>query len=308
MGLARGLLLWGSRSTALRNTLPRYRFLRHAVSRFMPGEEIDDALAAAESLAPLQISTVITHLGENLLHDHEAQGVAEHYLDALHRIHRRTLDCHVSVKLTQLGLDLSRDLCVTLLEHIVLKAKELGNVVWIDMESSAYVDRTLDIYRLMRGRFDNVGVCLQAYLYRTASDVESLLPLAPSIRLVKGTYAESKNVAHRSKRRVDESFLDLSLRLLESRRDGMKIGIATHDLILLEKIFCHAARNGLPKDSFEIQMLYGIKREQQLRLAREGYRVRMLISYGSFWFPWYMRRLAERPANVLFALRNLISR
>lgn len=309
MGLMRNVLLRGSRSRALREMLPRYRFMRRAVARFMPGENIDDALKAAEVLRAQDISTVVTHLGENLLREDEAAAVAEHYHDVLKRIHHRNLDCHISVKLTQLGLDLNQELCAEHLSAIVGHAAELGNVVWIDMESSAYVDRTLGIFRTMRERFANVGVCVQSYLRRTAQDIESLAHLSPSIRLVKGTYAEPKDIAYRSKRSVDENFFALTQRLLElTRNNGAILGVATHDMRLLERISNHALQQGFPRDAYEIQMLYGIKREQQLRLAREGYRVRVLISYGSYWFPWYMRRLAERPANVLFIVKNVFAK
>lgn len=307
MGLLRNALLWGSRSAGLREFLPRFRFVRAAVTRFMPGEEIDDALAAAEALRQHGISAVVTHLGENLLHESEAEAVANHYLDVLERIQNRGLDCHVSLKLTQLGLDLSEELCSGYLEKIMGRAEEFGNFIWIDMESSAYVDRTLGLFRRLRERHSNVGVCLQSYLYRTSGDLDALLPMAPSIRLVKGTYAEPRHAAYTSKKDVDENYYVLAVRLLHAA-NGAGLGIATHDQVLLERILRAASGPGVPKDSFEIQMLYGIKREQQLRLARDGFRVRALISYGSFWFPWYMRRLAERPANVLFVLKNIFSK
>ena len=306
MGLMRSILLWGSRSQALRTILPRYRFVRNAVACFMPGEDIDDALRAAEALRPYGISAVVTHLGENLQDESEANAVAEHYLDVLARIDERRLDCQISLKLTQLGFDFREGLCAEHLETILRQAKDAGNFVWIDMESSAYVDRTLNLYATMRSKYANVGVCIQSYLFRTATDLERLLPFGPSIRLVKGTYAEPRDVAFRSKRDVDENFYALGMHLLESfPRNRTKIGIATHDLPLIQRIAGSASRKNIPRDAFELQMLYGIKREQQIQLAKDGFRVRVLISYGSFWFPWYMRRLAERPANVLFVLKNI---
>ena len=275
----------------------------------MPGEDSDDALTAAEGLRAKGITAVVTHLGENLVHETDANAVAQHYLDLLDRIRERRLDCHISVKLTQLGLDLSEQLCAEHLAKIVLRAKDLGNFVWIDMESSDYVERTLSLYRRILSEHSNVGVCLQSYLYRTADDLEQLLPLAPSIRLVKGTYAEPKQIAYASKKSVDESFLDLAKQLLDAARPNhAQVGIGTHDEALLGRIFQSASGQGRAKETYEIQMLYGIKREYQLRLAREGFRVRVLISYGKFWFPWYMRRLAERPANVLFVLKNMFTR
>jgi proline dehydrogenase len=309
MGILRSVLLWGSRSASLREALPRFRFVRRAVTRFMPGEDADDALTAAEGLRAKGIAAVVTHLGENLVHETEANTVAQHYLDLLDRIRERQLDCQISVKLTQLGLDLSEQLSAAHLAKIVLRAKDLGNFVWIDMESSDYVERTLSSYRRILSEHSNVGVCLQSYLYRTADDLEKLLPLAPSIRLVKGTYAEPKHIAYASKKSVDESFLNLAKQLLDAARSNhAQVGIGTHDEALLERIFQSASGQGIARDTYEIQMLYGIKREYQLRLAREGFRVRILISYGKFWFPWYMRRLAERPANVLFVLKNIFTR
>ena len=309
MGMMRSVLLWGSRSAALREVLPRFGFVRKAVTRFMPGEDVEDALVAGEPLQANGIATVVTHLGENLVHESEANTVAQHYLEVLDRIEERGLDCQISLKLTQLGLDLSEELCAAHLSKIVRRAKNLGNFVWIDMEGSNYVDRTLALFKSVRAECSNVGVCLQSYLYRTADDLEALLPLSPSIRLVKGAYAEPKHVAYRSKKSVDENFLVLAKRLLTAARSNhARVGIATHDQVLLQRIFQSASEEGIPKEAYEIQMLYGIKREHQRRLASQGFRVRVLISYGRYWFPWYMRRLAERPANVFFVLKNIFTR
>jgi len=309
MGLMRSLLLWSSRNEMLRRMLPRFRFVRSAVTRFMPGEEIDDALGAAQSLREQGIPTIVTHLGENLTHEHEAHTVADHYLDVLDRIKTRGLDCHVSVKLTQLGFDLSDELCASLMEKIIRRAKELGNMVWIDMENSPYVDRTLRLFKQMRTKYDNVGVCLQSYLIRTEADLNALLSVVPSIRLVKGAYAELAGVVFPTKRETDENFFRLSMKLLHAARtNGAAIGIGTHDITLVERIQSAAVKEGITKNSYEVQMLYGIRREEQRRLVKEGFRVRVLISYGSFWFPWYMRRLAERPANVWFVLKSMVVR
>jgi proline dehydrogenase len=275
----------------------------------MPGEEIADALNAAETLRDKGITTVVTHLGENLSQENEANSVAEHYLNVLDEIHKRGLDCHISLKLTQLGLDFNKELCHNHLQRITQRAKGLDNFVWIDMESSPYVDPTLEVFKKLRSEFSNVGVCVQSYLYRTENDLKDLSSLAPSIRLVKGTYAEPKHVVFASKRKVDENFLVLAKQLLlASRSNGAKIGLGTHDLDILRSIAQFAEGEGIPKDAYEIQMLYGIKSEHQVRLAADGYPVRVLISYGSFWFPWYMRRLAERPANVFFVLKNIVRR
>jgi proline dehydrogenase len=288
--------------------MPRFGFVRRAVKRFMPGEEVHDALAAARDLREKGIATIVTHLGENLTQESEAKSVTDHYLEVLRLIAEEGLDCHISVKLTQLGLDLNDESCYRHLERLVVRARELGNYVWIDMESSPYVDRTIGIFSRLRSEHSNTGVCVQSYLYRTAKDLEALLPLRPSIRLVKGAYAEPKNVAYRSKRDVDENYFHLARELLVAGRlNGARLGIGTHDQGLIDRISRYADQENFSKESFEVQMLYGVRSDAQLRLAGEGYRVRTLISYGSFWFPWYMRRLAERPANVWFVVRHLFA-
>ena len=304
----RNILLWASQNRQLRETLPHHRFIRKAVSRFMPGEDVADAFRAAETLRENGIATVLTHLGENITEETEARRTTRHYNDVLAQVGRRALDCHVSIKLTQLGIDISRELTYTNLESLVKHAAELGNFVWIDMEGTAYTDSTLELFHRLRAQYSNVGICLQSYLYRTANDVETLLPLSPAVRLVKGAYAEPQDLALQRKKDVDENFFALATQLLSrTRRNGVWPAFATHDLQLIRRVQEEASTLGLSKEASEIQMLYGIKREEQIKLAREGYRVRVLISYGSHWFQWYMRRLAERPANVLFVLKNLLS-
>lgn len=309
MGIMRKLLLWGSQNRQLREQLPRYRFVQRAVSRFMPGEEVDAALYAAEALGKEGLAAVLTHLGENVTEEREADQVTRHYHDVLDRVKARGLDCHVSAKLTQLGLDISRELSYANLKSIVEHAGKLGNFVWIDMEGSAYTDSTIQLFQHVRSEHPNVGICLQSYLYRTSQDLENLFPSSPAIRLVKGAYAEPRNLAFRKKKDVDANYLRLAEQLMRvALRDGAWSAFATHDGRLIRRIQEQAAALGLKKESYEFQMLYGIRRDEQLRLARQGYRVRVLISYGTYWFPWYMRRLAERPANMLFVLRGLFMR
>jgi len=309
MGIMRSILLWGSRSQQLREMLPRYRFVRKAVSRFMPGEEIGAALEAAEILRENGIASILTHLGENVTEEAEADQITRHYREVLDHASTRALDCQISVKLTQLGLDLSPELGYTNLRSIVEHAAELQNFVWVDMEGSSYTDLTLELFRRARSEYPNVGICLQSYLYRTAHDLDGLLSLSPAIRLVKGAYAEPGSVAFQKKKDVDANFLALAKQLLgKARQDGVLAAFATHDRRLIRRIEEETATIGLSKEASEFQMLYGIRRGDQIRLARESYRVRVLISYGTAWFPWYMRRLAERPANVLFVLRNLVGR
>lgn len=274
----------------------------------MPGETLDDALSAAGELKQQAIGTVLTYLGENITDPAEADRVTKHYLEVLSRIRALDLNAQVSVKLTQLGLDLDKELCYANLKKIIEHAAA-RSVVWIDMEASHYVDVTLELYRRARLADPKVGVCLQAYLYRTANDLAALIPLGPAIRLVKGAYREPPERAFPRKKDVDENFFALAQQLLsdDARRAGMRVAIATHDRKLIRRVIDFAESIGLSKGSFEFQMLYGIQRAEQYRLAREGWRSGVLISYGSYWFPWFMRRLAERPANVLFVLRNLVT-
>ncbi len=303
----RKLLLWCARNGRLRERLPRMRFMQRAVRRFMPGEDAQDALDAAVELQVLGIGTLYTRLGENIEDLTQAQAVADHYLDLLDRIKAAEIDGEISVKPTQLGLDVDEDACFSHLRTLAAAAAEHGSYLWIDMEDSSYVDRTLDLYQRLRASQPRTGICLQAYLRRTAKDVERLLPLDPAIRLVKGAYDEPASIAFRSRRDVDANYLGLAVTLArEGRTRSIRLGLGTHDVGLIEQIAAQAAAAGVAREAFEVQMLYGIRARDQRQLARTGYRVQTLIAYGGAWYPWYMRRLAERPANVLFALRQLL--
>jgi proline dehydrogenase len=309
MTMLRRSLLKASQSPWLRERAPRYGFMRRTVTRFMPGEDAADALAASRRLAETGIATVLTHLGENIADRTEAEAVTQHYLDLIGRIRSAALPTEISVKLTQLGLDLDREFCYSNLDKLIGNTPA-EKTLWIDMEQSPYVDATLELYRRARKAHRNVGVCLQAYLYRTEKDLDTLIPLGASLRLVKGAYNEPAEIAFPKKNDVDENYFHLTQRLLspEARRAGVRAAIATHDRTLIRRLTTWAAAQGIPNTQLEFQMLYGIQRAEQLRLAQEGYRSAVLISYGSFWFPWFMRRLAERPANILFLARNFFSR
>ena len=308
MGLVRSAFLAGSQSRWLRERAVNYRFVRRAVSRFMPGEDMEAALAAAQALNASGIGSVLTYLGENLQRAEEAEQVTRHYLDVLARVKRASLGAEISIKLTQLGLDLGAAACEAGVMTLVERARADGTWVWIDMESSVYTDVTLDIYRRARARFPNVGVCVQAYLHRTEQDLKTLIPLGGGLRLVKGAYREPPDKAFPKKRDVDANYLALAERLLgrEARQAGVRAIFGTHDSSLIRRIEDLARVAALSPQDLEFQMLYGIQREEQVRLAARGYRFRVLISYGDAWFPWYMRRLAERPANVLFVLRHVL--
>lgn len=307
MSVMRKALLAGSTNPWMRDHLTQYGFVKRSVRRFMPGETIDEALVAARGLRNDGITTILTKLGENLTLAEEFEAVTQHYIEVLDKVSASGLDAQISIKPTQLGLDLDRALCERNLDRLLERAEARNNFVWIDMESSPYVDRTLDLFRRSRAKTRRVGVALQAYLYRTATDVESLLPLGAAIRIVKGAYLEPPEVAYPRKADVDESFYRLCTRLLapESIAAGTHLHIATHDAALAQRISRFITEERVPTSAYERAMLYGIGRGQQLALAREGQRLRVLISYGEQWFPWYMRRLAERPANVWFVLKNI---
>jgi len=303
----RRILLWAARNEWLRERVPRLRFARRAVRRFMPGEDLPSALEAAAGLGSRRIGVVFTRLGENLVAISEADAVAAHYHTVLDEANARGLDAEVSVKLTQLGLDIDPETtfghCRELAEH----AERIGSAFWIDMEGSVYTDVTLDIYRRLLAEHPRSGICLQAYLRRTVGDVQQLLPMTPSIRLVKGAYDEPARIAFRSRANVDASFQSLSLLIAGRARDGgARLVLATHDSALIERIASFGGAIGIPPGVFEVQMLYGIRAGELARLSSQGYPARTLIAYGDYWYPWYMRRLAERPANVAFALRQLL--
>jgi proline dehydrogenase len=307
MGFARSILLKASRSQWLARQLRERRFFQRAVKRFMPGETLDAALDAAAGFAEYDIGSVLTELGEQVTNRREAEAVRDHYLGVFDKIQRRKLPAHVSVKLTHLGLEADRDACVRDVLALAQRAAQARSVLWIDMEESRYVDATLDVYRLVKTEWKDVGVALQAYLHRTAADLDKLLPLSPWIRLVKGAYNEPADVAFPRKDDVDDNYLKLAKRLLdETLRQRARPIFGTHDEGMIERIGQAAREKRVDRQAYEFHMLYGIKSDTQRRLAKQGHVVKVLISYGSAWFAWYMRRLAERPANVWFVLRNVV--
>jgi proline dehydrogenase len=304
----RGLLLWMASNKWLRHHIPRLGFARRAVLRFMPGEDAESALRAATDFKKDGIAVVLTRLGENVTQTAEADEVANEYLGLLERIAAEGLDGEISVKLTQLGFDLDEERTLAHTKRLAERAGASGKTVWVDMEGSPYTARTLAFYERLKTLCPNTGLCVQAYLHRTAADLERLLPLSPSIRLVKGAYAEPPAIAYQTRHDVDANFAALAIRMLDAKRSdrSLRIALATHDLRLIDQVAEHARAASFGKEAFEVQMLYGIRVDQQRRLARESYVVRDLISFGSAWYPWYLRRLAERPANVVFALRQIL--
>jgi proline dehydrogenase len=302
------MLLAASQNQWLRHRATRYSFVKRTVSRFMPGETLDDAIGAAQILRGKKIGTVFTHLGENIKDRAEAKQVADHYREVLERIREKDLQAEISVKLTQLGLDLSPELCFEHLNAIIERAQK-ESIVWVDMEASNYVDATLDLYRRALTAHPNVGICLQAYLHRTKGDLAKLFPLRPSIRLVKGAYNEPPEIAFASKQGVDENYFELGKQMLRARKEKscMRAAFGTHDVSLIRRLADFASGEGFTKKDFEVQMLYGIQRAEQERLASEGCTSIVLVAYGDYWYPWFVRRLAERPANLWFMVRNVFA-
>jgi proline dehydrogenase len=272
------------------------------MDRFMPGESAEDALAAAERMVREDtIPVTFTRLGENTTELYQAAEAAGDYLRLLDRIEELGLDAEISVKLTQLGYDQDPGVTATHVERLVDRSAELGRTCWIDMESSAYVDGTIDLYEAQLHRDPHVGLCLQAYLRRTYDDIQRLLPAGPTVRLVKGAYREPKELAFSSKTAIDESYLRLAQHLVKG--GARRVALGSHDTDLIALI--DDALSG--HDGFEVAMLYGIRTDAQRQLTEQGFTVRTLISYGPSWYPWFMRRIAEKPAkNTLLALRNLV--
>jgi proline dehydrogenase len=284
------------------------RFVQKAVKKFMPGTTADDAIEAAKKLIKQNIPNTFTHLGENISKLEEAETNTRHYLDLLDKIKNENLDIEVSLKLTHIGFDLSFEKTSELFSKLASKAKNLNNNVFIDIEDSSYVDKTIEFYKNIKEEHDNIGLCLQAYLYRTMDDLKNMIEINPWIRLVKGAYKEPASVAFPKMSQVNENFMSLSKYLLQHIKErNIRAAFGTHDLNLQEQIKKEADKQDIPKNKTEFQMLYGIKTSEQYKLASDGYNVRTLISYGEHWYPWYMRRLAERPANVGFVLKNLFN-
>lgn len=298
----RTLFLWMSHRTFLRRLVMGFGFARRAALRFVAGETIDDAIAAIRTLNANGILATIDHLGENVATEADARRAAKDYLDALERIGHEAVKSHASLKLTQLGLDIGVDTCRENVAEIVRKAKAIGTFIRIDMESAEYTERTLEVYRSLHGQFDNVGIVIQAYLYRSRDDIAALCNEGANVRLCKGAYKEPSDKAFPKKADVDANYVALAETLLSR---GRHTAIATHDPKMIDAAKAYTAAHDIPRDRFEFQMLHGIRRDLQQQLAAEGYTVRVYVPYGTEWYPYLMRRLAERPANVWFILRNL---
>lgn len=300
--LSRVLVLKVAEWPAFKNWIKNSRMTRGLVDRFIAGEDLDTAIRVVQELNRQGFSVALDYLGEDTTNPEDAQNASRQYILLLEKISEVGVNACISIKLTQLGLDLGYDLCKANLEGVLRTAHDLGNFVWIDMESSKHTDAILNLFCEMFPRYSNTGTVLQSYLYRTPRDMERLIELKARIRLVKGAYAEPSSVAYRSKREVDRQFRILMETLLQK---GKEPAIATHDRRLVDYAKRYAQQINLPKEQFEFQLLYGISRDLQKQLVEEGYRTLIYVPYGEQWYPYFSRRLAERPANLYFVLKSL---
>lgn len=290
----------------MKHNLPRYKFIKKAVKKFMPGELPADALDAAKNLGSFNIPVVFTKLGENITSLLEAHETTEHYLRFIDDIETAGINGEISVKLTQIGFDLSVEETYKNIVRIITKSIPLKRTVWIDMEGSSYTSSTIEFYEKLKKEYSNIGLCIQAYLHRSEEDLKRLLEINSNIRLVKGAYREPESVAITSKAEIDSNYLKLSVMLLKHLKNAdIKAAFATHDMNLVNLIQAEAIKLEAPPDRYEIQMLYGIRTSAQKLLASQGKKIRVLISYGHSWYAWYLRRLAERPANMWFVVKNI---
>lgn len=302
--LMKNFFLFLSKSRMLNKAAKKWG-LRFGAKRFVAGETIQDAINKVRELNATGLSCTLDHLGEFVRDESEAIESAEYCIKTLHAIHESGVDSNLSLKMTSLGLDISHELCMTNMRNILTVAKEHDIFVRIDMEDYAHYQVTIDIFKKLREQFDNVGVVLQAYLYRTADDIEDLKVYAPNYRLVKGAYKESPEVAFPEKKDVDENFKKLIVQHLDN---GHYCAVASHDEQIITFTKQYTKEKEIGTDRFEFQMLYGIRTQSQLDLSREGYKMRVYVPYGNDWYGYFMRRLAERPANVGFLLKGMFSK
>jgi len=296
-------LLYLSQNERVHDFVMQNRMARGASRRFVAGEDIEDAILATRELNKRGIQVALDYLGENVTSEEEARGATKVYLSGIELIKRATVNANISVKLTALGLDISQELCEENLTTILEQAQKNSLFVCIDMESSEYTERTVDITWRMHKQFEYVGTVIQSCLYRSKKDIEQLIAQGVRVRLVKGAYKEPQDVAYQSKSGVDHSYIQLMMLLLAR---GNYPAIATHDETILNAACKYARDHGISKEAFEFQMLYGIRRDLQDNLVRRGYDMRVYVPYGSQWYPYLMRRMAERPANLMFVLSNVL--
>jgi proline dehydrogenase len=302
--VTRNALLYLSRREGLKDFATRFRFFKKMTTRFVAGEDIEEAIAAIREINQKGCTASFDHLNESVTGAGETEEEVREYLQILSRIDDTGIQSNVSIKLTQFGLEIDPELAYKNARRIVEDAARRGNFVRVDMEASHVTQITIDIFKRLRAEFglNDVGIVMQSYLRRTYEDVQDLLKIPARIRICKGAYNEPPEVAFPDKKDVDENYVRVMQTLLSS---GIYHGIATHDPKMIEATIDYAQREGIGKEAFEFQMLYGIRRDLQVQLARAGYNMRIYVPYGKHWYPYFMRRLAERPANIWFVLKNM---
>ena len=308
MSMLRSALLWASQNPRVERAVRASRAMRPLVSRFMPGESIDDALTATRTLLADRTPVILTYLGENVTTEAAADDTLAEYQRLVAALAPMRDRAHISIKLTQFGWDLSQDRALDRVRILSGLVADSGSVLAIDMESSPYVESTVSAYEQLASGARHVALCLQAYLHRTPADIERLLTVQPYIRLVKGAYRESAAVALQSRAQIDARYRDLARTLLRASATGARVALGTHDVSLVQRIRADARETGAADGSYEIQMLYGVHDAGRRELAASGMSTRVLISYGEAWYAWFMRRLAEKPSNLMLVSRNLFSR
>jgi proline dehydrogenase len=303
--LTRSALIYLSRQEGLKEFAARFRPFKKLTTRFVAGENIDEAVTAIRDLNAEGCSASFDHLNESVANSAEAEAEVREYLQILSRIDETGIDSNVSIKLTQFGLELDPELAYKNARAVVEDAARRGNFTRVDMEASNVTQQTIDIFKRLRAEFglNDVGIVLQSYLRRTYADAQELVKLPARIRICKGAYNEPPEVAFPDKRDVDENYVRVMRHLLAS---GIYHGIATHDPRMVAATIDFSQREGIAKEAFEFQMLYGVRRDLQRQLAKDGYNMRVYVPYGKHWYPYFMRRLAERPANIWFVLKNLL--
>jgi len=296
-------LLYLAHNRNLRDFVTHNRATRGISRRFVAGEELDEAIEVTRVLNRQRLQVALDHLGENVSEAEQARAAVQDYIAAIERIKQTGVDANISIKLTALGLDISQELCEQNVRSILEYARQYAIFVCIDMEGSDYTEQTVDIALRLHKQFEYVGTVIQSYLYRSKKDIEQLIAQGVRVRLVKGAYKEPKEIAFQQKSEVDRNYVRLTMMLLSR---GNFPAIATHDEAIINAACKYARDNGISKSAFEFQMLYGIRRDLQEKLVSQGYKVRIYIPYGSQWYPYLMRRLAERPANLIFVLSNAL--
>jgi proline dehydrogenase len=299
--ITKDALLYLSKQESLKNILTNVSMFKKITDRFVAGETIEEAALAVKELNKLNISASFDHLGEAIKSEAEAEAEVVEYGKILSKIDKDGLNSNVSLKPTQLGLAIDPELGLRNIKRVVEKARAYGNFVRIDMEDTPYTTATIDMFKKLRQEYDNVGIVIQAYLYRSKDDIEDLLKCGARIRLCKGAYDEPASVAFPKKVDTDKNYVELMKILLQS---GIYHGIATHDPKMIKATRDFTKEKNIPKSAYEFQMLYGVRRDFQTKLAGGGYNVRVYVPYGKHWYPYFMRRLAERPANVWFIMKN----